>query len=96
VGVHESHQSILDFKQTNKPKKQEWIEDYYLQLTAYALAHNKVHNTTINKGVVMMCVKPADPESKPQYQQFILENSDFAYWEKRWWDRVEEYYTQHG
>lgn len=91
VGLHESDQSILDFKQSNKPKKEEWIEDYFLQLTAYALAHNKVHDTNINKGVIMMCVKPVDG-AEPQYQQFILKESEFAYWEQRWWDRVEEYY----
>jgi genome maintenance exonuclease 1 len=57
VGLHQGQESILDFKQTNKPKKIEWIDDYFLQLTAYALAHNQVHGTNIRKGVIMMCVK---------------------------------------
>jgi genome maintenance exonuclease 1 len=57
-GLHLNEESILDYKQTNKPKKEEWIEDYYLQLTAYALAHNEVYGTNIRKGVVLMCVKP--------------------------------------
>jgi len=96
-GLHLNEESILDYKQTNKPKKQEWIEDYYLQLTAYALAHNEVHGTNIRKGVVLMCVSPKLNEQlimveEPKYQEFILESKDFDYWEKRWWDRVEEYY----
>ena len=57
-GLHLNEESILDYKQTNKPKKLEWIEDYFLQLTAYALAHNEVHGTNIRKGVVLMCVSP--------------------------------------
>lgn len=96
-GLHLNEESILDYKQTNKPKKQEWIEDYYLQLTAYALAHNEVHGTNIRKGVVLMCVSPKLNEQlimieEPKYQEFILSSSNFDYWEKRWWDRVEEYY----
>lgn len=98
-GLHLNEESILDYKQTNKPKKEEWIEDYYLQLTAYALAHNEVHKTNIRKGVVLMCVSPKLNEQlimveEPKYQEFILKPEDFDYWEKRWWDRVEQYYKQ--
>lgn len=98
-GLHLKEESILDYKQTNKPKKEEWIEDYYLQLTAYALAHNEVHGTNIRKGVVLMCVSPKLDDGlvmieKPQYQEFILKSEDFDYWTNRWWDRVEQYYKQ--
>ena len=97
VGIHQQEQSILDFKQTNKPKKAEWIEDYYLQLTAYALAHNEVYGTNIRKGVVLMCVKPpvddmGNPLARPVYQEFILESKDFDYWADQWWRRLEQYY----
>ena len=97
VGTHLGESAILDYKQTNKPKKEEWIEDYYLQLAAYALAHNKLFETNIRKGVVLMAVAP--PELKPglwgesQYQEFILTPETFDYWANKWWDRVEKYYT---
>ncbi len=97
VGIHEGSESILDFKQTNKPKELEWIDDYLLQLTAYALAHNEVHGTNIRKGVIMMCVRPPEIApgqwGDPQYQQFILEEKDFDTWVGRWCDRVEQYYA---
>jgi genome maintenance exonuclease 1 len=98
-GIHIGDQSILDFKQTNKPKKQEWITDYYLQLVAYALAHNEVYGTDIRKGVVLMCVKPpvddmGNPLARPVYQEFILKSEDFSYWEDAWWRRLEQYYLQ--
>ncbi len=85
-GIHDGDESILDFKQTNKPKKLEWIEDYFLQLTAYALAHNEIHGTNIRKGVILMCSKDYE------YQEFILEPKDFDYWTNRWCDRVSQYY----
>jgi genome maintenance exonuclease 1 len=96
-GLHLNEEAILDYKQTNKPKKEEWIEDYYLQLTAYALAHNEIHGTNIRKGVVLMCVSPKMNEhlemiDVPVYQEFILKPEDFSMWEARWWDRVEKYY----
>lgn len=96
VGVHAGDQCILDFKQTNKPKKEEWIGDYYLQLTAYALAHNEIHRTNIRKGVIMMCVKPSEISpgkwDDPAYQQFVLDPRDFDMWTERWCDRVSQYY----
>jgi genome maintenance exonuclease 1 len=86
VGVHKGDAAILDFKQTNKPKKREHIDDYFIQLTAYAMAHNEVHGTDIRKGVILMCSKDYE------YQEFILEPADFDYWTERWCKRVEEYY----
>jgi len=86
VGIHDGDESILDFKQTNKPKKLEYIEDYFIQLTAYAMAHNEIHGTNIRKGVILMCSKDYE------YQEFILEPKDFDYWTNRWCDRVSEYY----
>ena len=88
VGVHAGDEAIMDHKQTNKPKKREWIEDYFLQLTAYANAHNEVYGTKIRKGVIFMCSKDN------QYQEFIVEGNEFDAWSDRWWKRVEEYYTK--
>lgn len=90
VGVHQGDEAILDFKQTNKPKKREHIDDYFIQLTAYAMAHNEVHGTNIRKGVILMCSKDYE------YQEFILEPKDFDYWTERWCQRVEEYYKLNG
>ena len=97
VGVHAGDESILDFKQTNKPKKREWIDDYFLQLVAYALAHNEVYGTNIRKGVILMCVKPVVTNDEviiglPEYQEFVLEPKDFDYWADQWWRRLELYY----
>jgi len=97
-GMHQNEAAILDYKQTNKPKKLEWITGYYLQLTAYALAHNKIHGTNIRKGVVLMCVKPPEITpmvwGDPAYQEFVLKPEDFSYWEDQWWQRVEQYYRE--
>ena len=90
VGQYKGQPAIMDFKQTNKPKKAEWAEDYYLQLTAYALAHNEVFGTNIREGHVFMCSRDL------QYQQFDLWPDDFAMWESKWWDRVYQYYDNHG
>jgi ATP-dependent exoDNAse (exonuclease V) beta subunit len=90
VGQYKGNPAILDFKQTNKPKKKEWVEDYYLQLTAYALAHNEIYGTNIREGHVFMCSRDL------QYQQFDLWPDEFDTWADRWWTRCEEYYSQFG
>jgi genome maintenance exonuclease 1 len=87
-GIHAGAEAIMDHKQTNKPKKREWIEDYFIQLCAYAVAHNEVHNTKIRKGVIFMC----DPNAV--YQEFILEGSEFDKYENIWFQRLEQFYSQ--
>ena len=96
VGVHQGEPAIIDFKQSNKVKKREWISDYFLQLAAYAAAHNETHGTSINKGVIMMAVQPKLLEdntySTPEYLEFIVEGDEFKYWSDEWMKRVELYY----
>ena len=88
VGTYDDSPAIMDFKQTNKPKKLEWVDDYFLQLTAYALAHNELYGTEIKEGHIFMCSRDLE------YQQFDLWPNDFAKWESKWWDRVYEYYDK--
>lgn len=97
-GIHLGDEAILDYKQTNRPKREEWIDDYKLQLVAYALAHNEVYGTRIRKGVILMCVRPDMDDQhniikSPQYQEFVLESQEFDAWEQRWWQRLEQYYS---
>lgn len=88
VGVHDGSESIMDHKQTNKPKKREWIDDYFIQLAAYATAHNELHGTKIRKGVIFMC----DPNAV--YQEFILEGDEFDKYQQEWYKRIEQYYMK--
>lgn len=96
VGVWKGRPAILDFKQSNKVKKREWIEDYFLQLAAYALAHNDTHGTDINTGVILMAVQPKLLEDQtyttPEYLEFVVEGDEFAHWTDEWNKRVELYY----
>jgi genome maintenance exonuclease 1 len=96
IGVWKGRPAIIDFKQTNRPKKREWIEDYFIQLAAYAQAHNATHGTDINTGVIMMAAQPqtlADGSySTPEYLEFVIEGDEFAYWTEEWTKRVELYY----
>ena len=86
VGIHKGQNAIIDFKQTNKPKRREWIDDYFMQLSAYAMAHNILFNTQITKGVVMMCSKDN------YYQEFIVEGEEFKKHSHNFLRRVDEYY----
>jgi genome maintenance exonuclease 1 len=88
AGVHDGSEAIMDHKQTNKPKKREWIDDYFVQLAAYANAHNEVHGTKIRKGVIFMC------SADNLYQEFILEGTEFDKYTEIWFNRVEQYYMK--
>ena len=85
VGLYKGIPHIIDFKQTNKPKKEEWIDDYFLQLCAYAHAHNEMFDTDMRSGVVLMCSRDL------QFQKFELNEVRFEKYSYMWWNRVNEY-----
>jgi genome maintenance exonuclease 1 len=85
VGLYKGIPHIIDFKQTNKPKKKEWIEDYYLQLCAYAHAHNYITGSEIKSGVILMCSQDL------QFQKFEMNEISFQKYSYMWFNRVKEY-----
>lgn len=89
VGVYDGEPAVMDYKQTNKPKKEEWIDDYKIQLTAYIMAHNEVYGTDIKRGVVFMCSRDC------QYQQFELKPAEFSHWQEQWLSKIEDYYNNY-
>jgi ATP-dependent exoDNAse (exonuclease V) beta subunit len=98
VGQYKGQPCIMDFKQTNKPKKLEWVQDYYLQLVAYAEAHNAVYGTDIREGHVFMCSRGDDPMvlGGETYQQFDLWPHEYDEWRNEWYNRVYTYYEQNS
>ena len=96
VGVWKGKPAIIDFKQSNKVKKVEYISDYFVQLAAYAQAHNVTHGTDINCGVIMMAVQPKELApgvfETPKYLEFVIEGAEFDHWTDEWTKRVELYY----
>ena len=87
VGRFKDKVSIIDFKQTNKPKQREWIGDYFLQMGAYGMAHDAVYGTSIEQGVIMMCSKDG------YYQQFMIEGEEFREAKHKFLGRLNEFYS---
>lgn len=95
VAVYKGNPAICDYKQTNKPKKEEWVTDYYIQLTAYIMAHNEVYGTDIREGHIFMASRGDDTMKigGEIYQQFDLWPKDFNKYQDMWLSKIEEYYT---
>ena len=87
VGVYMGRDSIIDFKQSNKPKRVEWITDYKLQMVAYAMAHDFVHGSEIEQGVILMCT----PDNF--FQRFIVNGSEFRALKVEWLKRIDAFYA---
>jgi len=88
VGVFDYEDSIVDFKQSNKPKKKEWIDDYFMQLGAYAMAHNCVYDTEITQGVILMCT----PDK--YFQKFQIKGKEFIKYQHKFLERLDKYYSE--
>ena len=85
-GVYMERESIIDFKQSNKPKREEYIGDYYLQMVAYAMAHDAIYNTQIEQGVILMCTPDL------YFQKFVINGARFRQYKWEWLERVDKYY----
>ena len=88
AGIYDYEDSIIDFKQSNKPKRREWIDDYFMQLGAYAMAHNQVHQSEITQGVILMCT----PDNF--FQKFQVKGKEFIKYQHQFLERVDKYYEQ--
>ena len=86
IGVYEGKESILDFKQSNKPKKEEYIEDYFLQIGAYSLPHNTVYNSNITQGIILLCTVDR------LFQDFKIEGNELINFQNKFLERVEKFY----
>jgi len=86
VGVHNDKETIIDFKQTNRPKREEWIGDYKLQAGAYAMAHDQVHGSNIEQAVIMVCTPDL------YYQEFKIDGANLRKAKHDFLRRLDEYY----
>ena len=86
VCVHNGKDTVVDFKQSNRPKKQEWIGDYYLQIAAYAMAHDYVHGSQIEQGIIMVCTPDL------YYQEFVVNGAELRQAKHGFLNRLDMYY----
>ena len=86
VCLHNGMETIVDFKQANRPKKEEWIEDYYMQIAAYALAHDYVYGSKIEQGVIMVCTPDL------YYQEFKTKGVELRAWKHKFLKRLDMYH----
>jgi len=79
-------ESIVDFKQSNRPKREEWIDDYFLQIAAYAMAHDYVYGSKIRQGVIMVCTPDL------YYQEFKIQDAELRSWKHKFLKRLDMYH----
>ena len=95
VGVYEGKPAIIDFKTTRKPKKREWIDDYFLQGAAYAEAHNEIYGTDIKTIVIMMIGWDAEADNMGNYQEFVVESDEYERYVRLWAGKVQAYFDKY-
>ena len=62
IGEYEGKLSIIDFKTSRKPKKVEWITNYFMQCSFYAKAFEERTGVKIEQGVILIGVDGSEPQ----------------------------------
>ena len=83
---HNGMDTIIDFKQANKPKNKDWIDDYYLQIAAYCMAHDYVYNSKIQQGIIMVCTPDL------YFQEFKFKDHELRQWKHKFLKRLDMYH----
>ena len=86
IGVYQGNPDVIDFKQANKVKKSEYIQDYFLQLGAYTLAHDTVYGTKMKAGIILLCTKDI------LFQEFKIEGAELEMYQNLFLGRVKKFY----
>jgi len=88
VCLHNNLETIVDFKQANRPKQKDWIEDYFLQVSAYAMAHDYLFKSEIKQAIIMVCTPDL------YYQEFKIQGAEFRNYKYKWLKRLDQYYKE--
>jgi hypothetical protein len=83
---HNGMDTIIDFKQANRPKNKDWIDDYYLQIAAYCMAHDYVYNSQIQQGIIMVCTPDL------YFQEFKFQDHELRQWKHKFLKRLDMYH----
>ena len=83
---HNDLDTIVDFKQANRPKQKDWIEDYFLQVAAYAMAHDHLFKSEIQQAIIMVCTPDL------YYQEFKIQGTELRDWKHKFLNRLDQYY----
>jgi len=75
--------SIIDHKTSSKPKKKEWITDYFLQATCYSIAIEEMYGIKITQLVVAVVV-----DDDPTPQVFVEDRRNYY---KELYQRIDEF-----
>ena len=86
VCIHDEMETVVDFKQANQPKRREWIGDYFLQIAAYAMAHDYVHRSNIQQAIIMLCT------ADNYYQEFKIQGIDLMREKHKFLKRLDMYH----
>ena len=86
VVIHNDKETIIDFKQANRPKREEWIGDYKWQAGAYAMAHDYVHGSNIEQAVIMVCTPDL------YYQEFKIDGHNLRRAKHEFLKRLDRYH----
>ena len=88
VCVHNDMDTIIDYKQANSPKRKEWIDDYYMQIAAYAMAHDYIYGSNIEQGIIMVCTPDL------YYQEFKFEGDEMRQYRHKFLERLSQYHVK--
>ena len=71
VAEYNGKLSVIDFKTANKERQEDWIDNYFLQTTAYAHMYEETFGTPIEQIVILIASEAGTP------QAFIKNKADY-------------------
>ena len=94
VAEYNGKLSVIDFKTANKERQEDWIDNYFMQTSAYAYMYEETFGTPIEQIVILLGNEDGTAQcfikEKKDYEQNLIEAIDgfYKYYEELNKDKV--------
>ena len=83
IGVINKKLFLIDYKSSYRRKTKEEIDEHFLQLAAYTLAHDWQYKTKIDSIMVFLCMRNGN------FEEIVVSSDELKEYQTRWFERLD-------
>ena len=83
IGIKDEKLSVIDYKSSYRKKTKEEMEEHFLQLAAYAVAHDWQYETNIDSIIVFLAIRNGD------FEKTVISGHELDSYKEKWFERLD-------
>ena len=83
IGKKDERLSVIDYKSSYRKKTKEEMEEHFLQLAAYAVAHDWQYKTNIDSLIVFLAIRNGE------FEKTVISGQELDSYKEKWFERLD-------